>query len=193
MKFISFNRISGDYTEFGCASAKTFRMCYNLIKQYRLGAKLWAFDSFKGLPPARDDRDLHPQWTLGNYPTPAELFSIICNHHGIPRSDYHMVAGFWEDTIGPNRTTDAEFTKYIAFANIDCDMHSSTADVLFFLKDRMKERMIIYFDDYYCYADGRKSGERQAMIEFLQENPDWRFEHYHSVGWHGRAFIVEKA
>lgn len=192
-KFVSFNEIAGDYLEFGCASARTFRMAYDLISHYGLETRLWAFDSFQGLPVARDARDAHPKWTPGNYPTAAELFTTILDRHGVPSAKYEVIQGFYEDTIGPNSTGSEEYSKNVAIANIDCDMHSSTADVLHFLEPRMKAGMIIYFDDYYCYADGQKSGERIAMLEFLEKNPQWRFEHFKTVGWHGRAFVVEDA
>ena len=189
--YASFNEISGDYAEFGCASARTFRMTYDLIRLKHLPMKLWAFDSFEGLPEHRDERDNHPKWKAGVFPTSPELFAAICEDHGMKRDDFHMVEGFYENSLAPSKPEVAGYATDIAIANIDCDLHSSTADVLAFLKPRLKTGMILYFDDYFCYTNGVLSGERVAFAEFQAENPDWHFEPYQPVNWHGMSFIAE--
>jgi len=49
-KVLSFNGIDGDYAEFGCYGGMTFNLAYHEVIQHRHKAKLWAFDSFQGLP-----------------------------------------------------------------------------------------------------------------------------------------------
>lgn len=192
MQYVSFNEITGDYAEFGCASARTFRFAYDLARLKHLPIHLWAFDSFEGLPERRDPRDTHPKWVPGVFPTDPHVFRAICDDHGMSRDCYTMVPGFYTDTLGPSNPAAAGYAKDIAIANIDCDMHSSTADVLAFLAPRLKTGMILYFDDYYCYANGVLSGERHAMLEFLQANPEWHFEPWQPVNWHGMSFIAER-
>lgn len=189
--YISFNEISGDYAEFGSASARTFRFAYDLMRLKHLPMHLWAFDSFAGLPNRRDDRDTHPKWQAGVFPTSIEMFHAICEDHGIPRERYTVVPGYYADSLGASNLATGMFPKEIALANIDCDMHSSTEVVLAFLKPLLRTGMILYFDDYFCYADGRVSGERTAMLEFLNDHPEWHFEPWQPVNWHGMSFIVE--
>lgn len=190
--YATFNEITGDYTEFGCASARTFRMAYDLVRLKHLPMKLWAFDSFEGLPEQRDERDSHPKWKAGVFPTSLEMFAAICDDHGMPRDAYRMVEGFYETSLDLEQPEVADYAPDIAIANIDCDLHSSTADVLAFLKPRLKTGMILYFDDYFCYADGVVSGERKAFEEFQNKNSEWHFEPYQPVNWHGMSFIAEK-
>ena len=64
-KALSFNGIDGDYAEFGCCGGNTFAHAYRESRYHGHAAKLWAFDSFQGLPPATDDKDLHPEWVEG--------------------------------------------------------------------------------------------------------------------------------
>ena len=163
--YLAFNEISGDYAEFGCASARTFRLAHDHVIARGLAARLWAFDSFQGLPAGRDARDDHPRWREGKFQTLPEGFQAICDAHGMARQRYTMVPGIYADSLRGAGV--AWLAPEIALANVDCDMHSSTADVLDFLKPRLKTGMIVYFDDYYCYADGRISGERRALKDFL--------------------------
>ena len=71
-QYLSFNGIDGDYAEFGCHGGRTFSMAYHQIRRHRLSARLWAYDSFQGLPPQASGRDEHPVWRAGNMHTPLE-------------------------------------------------------------------------------------------------------------------------
>ena len=188
---VKYNGISGDYAEFGCASATTFRLAHSHITAQQMKIKLWAFDSFEGLPEAEDERDRHPQWYQGAYPNPTDLFELIVEDHGIHKHEYTMIPGFYQNTIGPNSIGSENFARDIAIAYVDCDLYSSTRDVLFFLKSRLKPGVIIGFDDYFCYSPNGTSGERRAMLDFLNENPQWKFVPFYQISWHGQSFIVE--
>ena len=191
--YIRYNNITGDYAEFGCASAKTFRLVSNYIRQIKLPMKQWAFDSFMGLPAQEGDKDFHPRWIEGDFAMSLEMFEAVVAAHGVERSAFEAVPGYYYDTIGPKaQKRPPSLPDDIALAYVDCDLYSSTSDVLFFLKPRLKTGMIIAFDDYFCYADGVKSGERLAMLEFLKENPEWEFVPYQNIFSLGMSFIVEK-
>ena len=53
--------------------------------------------------------------------------------------------------------------------------------------------VIVGFDDYYCYSANRVSGERAALHEFLEANPQWNFCRFKDIHWCGLAFVVEDA
>lgn len=42
--------VEGDYLEFGCHSARTFKMARNVSRQLGINLHFYAFDSFRGLP-----------------------------------------------------------------------------------------------------------------------------------------------
>src|SRR5437016_13937818 len=46
---LAFNGITGDYAEFGCASATTFGLSHAALQFVYTPRHLWAFDSFQGL------------------------------------------------------------------------------------------------------------------------------------------------
>ena len=85
--FLTENEIHGDYHEFGCHRARTFRMALTEARRHNLDSmKFWAFDSFEGLPmPVTLDtygRDLQLQsvangFGIGLMPLPLLLSASI--------------------------------------------------------------------------------------------------------------------
>jgi O-methyltransferase len=186
---LDFNGISGDYAEFGCCGASTFGYASGaLARSKRTPRKLWAFDSFAGLPPAEIAEDGHPRWIAGTMKTGLAEFHALCARKGV--KNYVVVPGFYRETL---REKPLSFfpAGSIAFAYIDCDIYSSTLDVLRFLLPRLKHGMILAFDDYWCYSDRDLSGERRAFLEVFSSVGPWHFEPYQAFGWSGQSFVVE--
>lgn len=51
---LAFNRIDGDYAEFGCWSGSSFWLAHLESRRHGHNAHLWAFDSFQGLRQGRN-------------------------------------------------------------------------------------------------------------------------------------------
>lgn len=191
---MAFNGIDGDYAEFGSHGCNTFALAYQESRRNNQhNAHLWAFDSFQGLPRGKDEKDEHPNWMEGGMETSLTRFLALCASRNIPDSEYTVVPGFYEDTLPALKPGDAP--QNIALAYIDCDLYSSTCDVLGFLMPRLKHGMIMAFDDYFCWSATGLSGERKAMLDYFggskNDNCPWRLEPYMQYGWHGQSFVVE--
>ena len=169
----------------------TFRLAFDQIQQRKLKRHMWAFDSFQGLPEASGSQDKHPQWKKGTMATGVDTFQKICTAHGIPKTDYTVIEGFYEETLTQMPHTVPPID--IALAYIDCDMYSSTKTVLEFLMPRLKHGMIIGLDDYFCWSADQISGERRALLEMFTSSNQWRLERYRDYGWAGVSFVVEYA
>jgi len=191
-RLISFNGITGDYLEFGCCSGNTFRLAYEESRKANLDCKLWAFDSFKGLPASADRKDEHPKWKEGSMSISVDEFKKICKDNKIADSVYEIVPGFYKDSIGEAGAKKPALPDDIALAYIDCDMYSSTKTVLEFIAKRLKHGMVIAFDDYYCFSSTGMSGERRAYLELVGLEQRFNFLPYLNFGWHGMSFIVEE-
>lgn len=187
---LQFNGIDGDYVEFGCHGCRTFALAYHALRRFGLRARLWAFDSFEGLPVAADQRDSHPEWREKALCTGLDEFQRQCAAQGVPRDAYKTVPGFYSDSLPP-LGADSE-PRNIALAYVDCDMYSSTMDVLRFLEPRLKHGMIIAFDDYFCWSATEVAGERRALLEFFSRHDDWRLVPYLQYSWAGQSFFVER-
>lgn len=186
---LSFNGIDGDYAEFGCFGGMTFALAYHESRRHRYKARLWAFDSFQGLPAPKEAGDEHPAWKEGTRATSLDNFHALCASNGIPSDAYSVVPGFFDQTL--TRLSPEDAPMNIALAYIDCDLYSSTKTVLQFLLPRLKHGMIIAFDDYFCWSASQISGERKAMLELLSNDGTWSLLPYMEYGWHGNSFVVE--
>jgi hypothetical protein len=166
-KAIAFNGIDGDYVEFGCHGAMTFTLAFDEIRRRQLNLRMWACDSFQGLPSQSTDEDAHPKWQKGAMETSLNEFVEFCTRHGISRDRYEIIPGFYDQSLATMRVD--EGPQRICLAYIDCDLHSSTQSVLSFLQPRMRHGMILAFDDYFCWSATQIAGERRAMLECIDE------------------------
>lgn len=188
-KALDFNQITGDYVEFGCHGARTFRLAYDqIVSRPKIKRHLWAFDSFKGLPQARDPRDHHPVWTPGKMRTSIDEFRDTLRDHGVGPDAYTTIEGYFRESLFKPDTT---YPDDIALAYIDCDLFSSTCDALDFLSPRLKHGMILAFDDFFCWSSDQISGEKAAFEAFVSSQTRWRFERYRDYGWAGASYVVE--
>jgi O-methyltransferase len=189
---LSFNGIDGDYVEFGCCGGMTFGLAFKHSRKQKLFCRLWAFDSFCGLPPRSLPEDEHPAWVQGTMAIEKNEFRKICRENNIPESDYTIVAGYYEESL--EKTSAAVLPTNICLAYIDCDMYSSTKTVLAFLLPRLKHGMIIAFDDYYCWSATQVSGERKACADIFRDNKEWLLVPFMQFGGGGggMSFVVER-
>ncbi|MGH9307425.1 MAG: TylF/MycF/NovP-related O-methyltransferase, partial [Acidimicrobiales bacterium] len=170
----------------------TFRMSWHATQLVGAKAHLWGFDSFAGLPTGSDERDSHPQWVAGTMATPELDFHRLCRRAGMAPKDYDVVAGFYQDTLRPGAR--GPRPSAVALAYIDCDLYSSTIDVLGYLDPVLIPGSIIGFDDYFCYNPNGPSGEKRAAVEHFspQGSSRWRLVPYVQFGWAGMSFVVER-
>jgi len=186
---LAFNGIDGDYAEFGCCGGVTFGLAFRQSRKRNYLCKLWAFDSFKGLPSKVTEEDDHPMWIEGTMAIDMQEFIKICNENHIPRSEFRIVPGYFEESL--RDTASDNLPQNISLAYVDCDLYSSTKSVLEFLTPRMKHGMIIAFDDYYCWSPSQLSGERKACTEYFRNNGKWVLLPFIKYGWGGMSFVVE--
>jgi O-methyltransferase len=189
MFVLSTNGIDGDYVEFGCHSGQTFAMAWREIRRNRRASHLWAFDSFQGMPDMKCQADEHPEWIAGTMATSLEQFVKICTRNHIPPNRYTAIKGFYSDTLHSISWPAPPTT--IALVYVDCDMYSSTMDVLNFLEPRFRHGTILAFDDYFNFSAKEQAGEQRAFTEFQQRTSQWNFLPYLSIGGIGMSFIVQ--
>ena len=188
--YLHANRISGDYLEFGCGSnVRSFRLAYKYKELECPDLRLFAFDSFKGLPEP-NGIDAHPQWHKGAMAVSEDEFRDIMCKMGAQDSDYSVVPGFFNDSLHGKLPSTYGIQK-AAMVFVDCDLYESTVSVLNFAKSSFVNGTILAFDDWFCYEGDPERGEQRAFTEFRQANPQLRFSDYLTFGWPGRSFLVQ--
>lgn len=136
--------VDGLVLEFGVYHGRSLRLLA------RRGRAVHGFDSFEGLPEAWSEAE-----GAGAYSTGGRR----------PRVDAHVQlhAGWFRDTLPPFLAAHA---GPVRLAHIDCDLYSSTRDVLTTLAPRLVAGSVLVFDDLLGYP-GFEAHELRALEEFV--------------------------
>jgi Macrocin-O-methyltransferase (TylF) len=139
---------SGHYLEFGVYTGGTIRF----IASRKHGQTIHGFDSFEGTP---------EQWSgftldRGSFARDGRLPDVPAN--------VSLHKGWFKDTLPAWRES---HPGAIAFAHVDCNIFSSTVDVLEGIRERLQPGTVIVFDEYFNYP-GWELHEFKAWQEFVK-------------------------
>ncbi len=143
---IAETRVPGHHLEFGVFTGGTIRYLAGLKRNQHFDG----FDSFEGLPEA---------W--GGFNLAANAFSRGGKMPRVP-ANVSLHKGWFSATV-PAWT--AGHGGPIAFVHIDCDLYSSTVEVLDGLRAQFQAGTVIVFDEYFNYPNWEQ-GEVKAWHEF---------------------------
>ncbi|MFN7139857.1 MAG: TylF/MycF/NovP-related O-methyltransferase [Limisphaerales bacterium] len=138
---------NGLFLEFGVHEGRSINFISSVLPKEKL---VHGFDSFEGLP---------GEWLFGrgkgHFSLGGELPPV--------KENVRLHKGWFDQTL-------PEFLKKnpepFAFVHIDCDLYSSTRDILNLAKDRFVPGTIIAFDEYFNYP-GWEQHEYKAFQEFM--------------------------
>jgi O-methyltransferase len=189
-EFMNGNLMSGDYFEFGCWGARTFRMAFeHHALHFKNKMHFWLFDSFRGLPEL-SPIDRHPKWKTGDFSTSIGDFCRIATEAGIPKDSYTVIGGYYDETLTAERAANLATRTRAGVVFIDCDLYESTRKVLDFVRPLLQPGTVICFDDFYCFNGRPDRGEQLAVKEFLRGHQDVELVEYLNFGWGGKSYIV---
>ena len=139
---------TGLLLEFGVATGKSI----NLIAAAAGEREVHGFDSFEGLP---EDWHGHVE-TRGSFSRAGRMPQV--------RANVRLHRGWFRDTLKEFKQA---YPGPVAFLHIDCDLYSSTREVLEELADRLQPGTVIEFDEYFNYPNWRQH-EFRAWQEFVR-------------------------
>jgi predicted O-methyltransferase YrrM len=147
--------VAGHYLEFGVFTGGTIRyLAKELEKAGRRDVLIHGFDSFEGLPEAWSG------FSLGRL-----AFSVNGKLPRVPNS-VRLHKGWFSSTIP---AWQEQMSGPVAFMHIDCDLYSSTVDVLEGLRERLQPGTVIVFDEYFNYPNWERH-EFRAWQEFVSRH-----------------------
>lgn len=215
-QFANRNYITGDYLEFGVWRGDSFTKVYHFLSKLRSDHLAWlerrsthasqtgssspeherwrqwkprlfAFDSFEGLPEP-EQQEIPEEWVKGGYACSEEQFRRNLASDGVDLKDLITVPGFYDKTLN-SETKKRLGLQRAAIVHVDCDLYESTIVVLDFVTDLLGQGSVLVFDDWF-YNQGRKDrGEQKACYEWLEHNPQLELvEYWRDVA--AIAFIV---
>ena len=189
LRLLDFNGIDGDYVEFGCFRAETLPLAHRINRTLPMQRHLWAIDSFQGIPAPQGFRDLHLRWSEGRKYTSVAEFQRRCRRHGVPESAMTtVVCPYPELAILPAD----QLPDNIALAYVNCYLHSQVEQVLELLRPRLKQGMLIAFDNYFACSRFHQSGDRAAFERFQRSTDAFHFCRYQTFGLAGCSFLSEE-
>ena len=183
----------GDYYEFGIFKGFSFWFAQEKAKELGLeNVRFFGFDSFEGLPTIEGvDKTRRNIFYRGQYSCSQKDVEKNLNKFGVDWSRTFLIKGFFTDSLNDRIKKQHKMEK-IAIALIDCDLYSSTAEVLNFIKDMLINKCILMFDDWNCFGKDNIRGQRKAFNEFLEKNNELVAKPYFSYSLYGQTFFVYK-
>lgn len=183
----------GDYYEFGIFKGYAFWYAQNTATTYGFNKmRFFGFDSFRGLPKVQGkDKTKEEIFYEGQYTCSKQEVIENLNSNGVDWNRTFLIEGFFENSL--NETTKEKYyMNKVAVALIDCDLYSSTVDVLKFIENLITNKTILIFDDWNCFEKDHERGQRKAFREFLEKNRQLSAEELFSYGLYGQAFVIKR-
>lgn len=190
--FLHDNAIQGDYYEFGCHRARTFRMALTEARRQNMDAmRFLAFDSFAGLPQCDPEQVWTKTWTTGALKTGEAEFLELIRGHGLFVDRVRTVPGFYDASLTPALQQELlAGASRPALICVDCDLYESAVSVLGFLEPLLQPGTLIYLDDMFAgYKGSPLRGVYKAFREAAAASA-FHFEPHMQVGWAGRSFVT---
>jgi O-methyltransferase len=192
--WVSANKISGPYLEFGVASGRSAISAIRANTRYNRETvkNYFLFDSFEGLPKLEGvDKDSN-QFKQGEFAfSEAEVIAKLKSHNVHDDSSVHMIKGYFKESLKKFDLNTYGYKK-AAIVHIDVDLYESCREVLNHITPYVQIGMIILFDDWNAFQASESKGERRAAFEWLRKNARIKMTEYAKYGWHGAAFIINK-
>lgn len=166
--------VEGDVAEFGTASGATAKIIARSLKMLdqKKVKKIHLFDSFEGLPAAESNVDATADMiTSGKWSEKSfleldeqKLKRLVQKY--LPSDRIVIYKGWFKDTLKL-----LPLSSKLAMVHIDCDLYSSSREVLFFLfaNKIIQPGAIIFFDDYNANHASPELGERKAWSETIEK------------------------
>lgn len=164
-------KVEGDFVEIGCHAGESTVILKKIIQELDPKRKLYAFDSFSGVPSTENaDEGVYKK---GDMNAPIEKFNK--NFETLSLTKPITVSGWFEDTL------ENSLPEKIAFALIDADLYKSTLTALKNVYPRLSPGAICLLGVYWDPATKIKMtsnmhykspGVKKACDEFLTGKPE---------------------
>src|SRR5262249_18497316 len=134
-----------------------------------------------GLPNAEGDI-----FQKGELASPERSFVEKARRSGEDTSRIVTISGFYDKTLNEETKRTKHLSK-ASIVHIDCDLYTSTKEVLGFIEDLIDVGSILIFDDWYVAED---MGERKAFSEWRLQKC---FEEFFYLDGRSKAFRMRES
>ncbi|MCH0541469.1 hypothetical protein I3F58_18270 [Streptomyces sp. MUM 203J] len=202
------SHIPGAVAEFGCFEGFSSLMLADLMLEFDaqsdwyteiFSRHLYVYDSFQGFPKSTNPVDSisyevadSGYWRESEDASPPGTEEMLRAEftRRFGEAGWSVVPGMFEKSLEAS-----PISHEVAVANLDCDLYSSSVEVLDHLLGRrlMPDGAVLLMDDYNCNRANPRFGMRRAMREcFARTDGFYEYSEFLRYGWHGRAFFVHR-
>lgn len=198
--------VEGDVAEFGTCHGDTASILAKSLNYYIQGyarserahdlsrRNLHLFDSFEGFPSAQsaeDRKSPHIRSGVWGAGTATGLSAVelleLCERY-LPKEQIKIYEGWYKDTL-----CDIPASTRFALLHMDCDLYSSTYEVLDYLleNDQLSDGCAIFFDNWNSNRASPRFGERKAWADCVAK---YQLEYSDSgeYGCNSHKFILHR-
>ena len=175
----------GDYLEFGVYQGTSLMCMHQTLDEMGLErVRLFGFDSFAGLPQTAEEESA---WSAGQFRSDLEFTRQRLDNAGVDWNRTLLIQGYFSETL--NEETRREYgIERASVIMVDCDLYSSTKEVLDWCYPLLSQETVFLFDDWDSTASDE--GEQRAFAELLQAHPELGAEELGSYSARSRVFLV---
>jgi O-methyltransferase len=167
----------GDYLEFGVFHGASLTCMHRALKGLNLDrVRLFGFDSFEGLPVGDGTEYDSLPWGPGCYRADYDFTVDKLRRAGVDWARTFLIKGWFSDVLNDALVAHYGISK-ASIIMIDCDLYSSSKQALDFCAPLIRDRALIFLDDWEDGAE-KNHGEKRAFDEFLQANPQLQAEEF---------------
>lgn len=186
----------GTYYEFGTGWGETMAAFMLAAERVASGHdrdaadfRVFAFDSFEGLPSSDHPADRHGAWSKGAMASSIEsIQQKMKTHPFAERVPVTYTKGYFEDSL-----TDKLIDEVKGFppsiVTIDVDFYTSTLESLRWLDRFIASGALLYFDDIWAFHGHPDYGQIRAVREFRADTANGTLIPFDTFGEAGKCFI----
>jgi len=175
------------YAEFGLFDGRTFSLAWHTLNSVVEG--YYAFDSFQGILDKAPGEELFYQ--TGDYYSNQNTFEFNMAMVGMDTKRLTVKPCDFDQEL-TRESAQQTFSHQLAVVHIDCDVYPAAYNVLVYVAPHLADGAILLFDDYDSMWGDDSLGEKRALKEWTEKNPQFKVSEYRQYSATGRAFLCRR-